>query len=117
MHGLSGRYSILLPLLACACQSYRVVPLEPRNSGSLPTHSWVSLTGGARLPVDGGHFTRDSVFGTQGAGGRFAVSRESVAFVEERRLSALGTMKGIVTGATLAVGLLAVLIAASMPGD
>lgn len=117
MHGLSGRYSLLLPLLACACQSYHVVPLEPRNSGSLPTHSWVTVIGGPRVPVEGGFFTRDSVFGTHESGSRFAVSRESVTFLEERRLNTWGTMKGIGTGVMLAFGALALLLAASMPGN
>jgi hypothetical protein len=115
MHGLSGRHLILLPLLACACQSYHVVALEPRTSGSLPTHSWVVLTGGARVPIEGGYFTRDSVVGTLEAGKRFAVSRDGVTSVEERRVNALGTMKGIGMGVALAFGALAVLLAASMP--
>ena len=117
MHGLSGRHLILLPLLACACQSYHVVALEPRNSGSLPRHSWVSLTGGARVPVEGGSFTRDSVFGTQEGDRRFAVSRDSVTFVEERRLNTLGTMKGIGTGALLVVAALTALVVSSIPGN
>ena len=117
MHGLSGRHLIPLPLLACACQSYRLVPLEPRNSGSLPKHSWVSLTRGVRVPVEGGHFTRDSVFGTQGGDRRFAVSRDSVTFVEERRLNTLGMMKGIGTGASLVVLALTSLLVSSIPGN
>jgi hypothetical protein len=117
IHGLSRRHLILLPLLACACQSYHVVLLEPRNSGSLPTHSWVSLTRGVRVPVEGGYFTRDSVFGTQGGDRRFAVSRDSVTFVEERRLNTLGTMKGIGTGALLVVLALTALLVSSIPGN
>lgn len=120
MHGLSGRKLILLPLLACACQSRRVAPLELGTAGALPTHSWVVLTGGTRVPVDRGMFTRDSIIGFQGAGERFAVSRDSVASVEERRetstsASALGALKlvGYVTMGALIITTLMLLTAIS----
>jgi hypothetical protein len=88
---------ILLPLLACGCQSWSTVKLAPQETGSLPKHSWVVMMTGARVPVEGGQFSRDSIVGTQGAGARFAVSRDSVAYVEERRVSASRTL-GLVAG-------------------
>ena len=97
MAGLSRRTFILLPLLATACQTWSAVRLAPNETGALPKHSWVVMMGGARVPVEGGQFTRDSIVGTQGAGARFAVSRDSVAYVEERKVSALKTL-GLVAG-------------------
>lgn len=109
MHGLSGRHLILLPFLAGACQSFTAVRIEPKGSGVLPTHSWVILEGGARVPVENGMFSRDSIVGSHAAGMRFAVSRDSVAFVEARPESAsspaLGALKwtalALVAGFTL----------------
>jgi hypothetical protein len=113
MRRLSGRQLILLPLLVCGCQSLQVVPLDRSGSGSLPPHSWVVMIGGARVPVEGGFFSRDSIVGLQGAGRRFAVSRDSVAFIEERRMSASRTLGAIGLGAVgLAAGAFLLLIAA-----
>ena|SRR5215210_5168222 len=88
MHGLSGRHLLFLPLLASACQSLRSVEVEPRSVTSLPTHSWVVLVGGARVPVERGIVTRDSIVGFQDNGKRFAVSHDSVASLETRGESA-----------------------------
>jgi hypothetical protein len=88
MHGLSPRRLILLPLLACACQSLYVVPLESKASGALPRHSFVVLKGGTRTPLEGGFFSPDSIVGLRNAGKRFAVPRDSVAVVQERTMSA-----------------------------
>jgi hypothetical protein len=117
MHGLSRRHLIFLPLLACACQSRRVAPLELSGAGSLPTYSWVVLVGGARVPVDRGMITRDSIVGFQGTGERFAVSRDSVASVEERRPratspSVMGPLKvlGVIAVAALAATTLGLLL-------
>ena len=117
MRGLSRRCLIFLSLLACANQSHRVVPLTPAGTGSLPTHSWVVLKGGLRVPVENGIFTRDSIVGFQDAGKRFSVSRDSVAFVEHRQVSttspAIGALKvfgyaalGALLILTLAAGVL-----------
>lgn len=110
MHGLSGRHLILLPLLASACQSHRIAPLELSGTGSLPTRSWVMLVGGTREPVDRGMFTRDSIVGFHGAGERFAVSRDSVASVEERseRATSPSLMGSLKVLGYIAVGALAI---------
>jgi hypothetical protein len=47
----------------------------------------VVLIGGERVQVEDGITTPDSVLGTQLIGMRFAVSRDRIAFVEERKLS------------------------------
>ena len=110
MHRVAVRSWILLPVLACACQSLQTVPLGQRTQGELPRHSWVVMLNGARVPVEGGTFSPDSIIGTQGAGRRFAVSRDSVASIEARRvnagqtLGAVGVGAGVVlTGAALAL--------------
>ena len=97
MIGLSRRRLIFLPLVLCACQSWRTVPLAPKDSGALPDHVWVVRLGGERVPVERGRVTTDSLIGRGGGGGRFAVSRDSIAFVEERRVSALRTL-GLIGG-------------------
>jgi len=111
MHVLSGRHLILLPLLACACQSRRIAPIELSSAGSLPTHSWVVLISGTRVPVDRGMFTRDSIVGFQGVGEhRFAISRDSVASVEERseRAASSSVMGSLKVLGYVAIGLLAI---------
>jgi hypothetical protein len=113
MRGLSGRHMILLPLLACACQSNHVVRLGPSEAGSLPNHSWVVLLAGPRVPVEGGRFSRDSIIGTQGAGRRFAVSRDSVAFVEKRSVSLTRTVGALGLG-FVGLSLAAALVVAAL---
>jgi hypothetical protein len=65
--------------------------------------------------VESGRITPDSIIGTLGGGNRFAVSRDSVWFVEERRVTASETAKGIgkVTVALLGALTLALLGAMS----
>ena len=118
MHGLSRKRSILLlPLLACACQSAGIVRLPRQHSGALPTPSWVVVAGGTRVPVESGRFTPDSIIGTLAGGNRFAVSRDSVWFVEERRVSATKSIRAVGMGVGLLAGALALLISATLPGN
>ena len=112
MHGVLRRHLLLLPLLACATQHPQVVPLDPlRGAGVLSMHSLVTMRGGARVPVDGGVFSRDSVVGTHVAGHRFAVSRDSVAFIQERRGAASSALEALkwVAVAVVVLGVLALL--------
>jgi hypothetical protein len=106
---------IALPFLMCACRSWSKVSLEPNASGALPDHSWVVLMSGARVPVEGGRFTADSLIGTSGGGGRFAVSRDSVTLVEVRRVSAMRTL-GLAAGIYGAAAVVAVLVATALMG-
>ncbi|MEO6528818.1 MAG: hypothetical protein ABIP93_19530 [Gemmatimonadaceae bacterium] len=100
------RRLILLPFLMCACHGWRTVSLEPNRSGALPRHSWVLLVSGERMSVEGGRFTQDSVIGMAAGGRRFAAPRDSVALVEERRVSAVRTL-GLAAGLYGAVALIA----------
>jgi hypothetical protein len=119
MSAMSRRTLVLVPLLASACHTLRPVPLAPEVSRELPARSWVVLKGGERVRLDRGRVTADSVVGSQRDGGRFAVSRDSVAFVEERHVSAgrtLGLAGGVVGGAFLALAALLVAAGPGMPG-
>jgi hypothetical protein len=46
------------------------------------------LVGGARVLLEGGRTTRDTLFGARPGGTRFAVPRDSVNLVQERKVSA-----------------------------
>ena len=87
MLGMSRATLIVVPLLACACQTMSVVPISPNTPGPLPTHSTVVLVGGERVPVEDGRSTVDSLIGARLNGARFAVPRDSVNFVEARKVS------------------------------
>jgi hypothetical protein len=85
-----ARLIVVVPLLACACHSWSTVPISPNTSGPLPEHSTVVLIGGRRVQVDDGLTTRDSLFGARLNGARFAVHRDSVAYVETRKVKCWG---------------------------
>ena len=95
MPRLSRARLIVLPLLLGACHTWSTVPLSPDAAGPLPRHSTVVLIGGERVQVEDGRTTRDSLIGDRPNGTRFAVARDSVAFVEARKVS---------TGRTIAAG-------------
>ena len=90
------------PLLACACYSWSPVRLAPTVSGELPPHSRVIRKGGARLTLYTGRVTADSIIGSRGDSGRIAISRDSVARVEERHFKPVRTL-GALAGVSLGV--------------
>ncbi len=92
MPGMSRARLILVPLLVSACQTWSTVAIPPNASGPLPKHSMVVLMGGERVHVDAGRSTPDSLIGVRLNGVRFAVPRDSVAFLEKRRVSAVRTI-------------------------
>jgi len=111
MRGLSRARLIVVPLLVGACHTWSTVPLSPNASGPLPRHSTVVLIGGERVDVEDGRTTRDSLIGDRNGGWRFAVSRDSVAFVEARKVSAV---RSVAAGAGGLVVVFSVLVVAAM---
>jgi hypothetical protein len=110
MLGMSRARLIVVPLLACACFPLSTVPLSPNASGPLPTHSTVVLIGGERVQVEDGSSTPDSLIGARLNGARFAVPRDSVNFVETRKLSVARAV-GVGAGT---VAVLSLIVAASL---
>ena len=108
MFAARARTLILLPLVVSACASTRRAPLAPQTSNELRDYSVVVLKTGTRVRLAQGRVTADSVLGERESGGRFAVSRDSVATVEESSLSVvrtLGLLGGIALGAYALLGL------------
>jgi hypothetical protein len=108
----SGRRLFLVPLLTCACHTARIVSLASGATSPLPDRSCVVRLGGERVPLDRGRVTRDSITGTLRDGQRLAAPRDSVAFVEERHLSA-GRTAGLAGGLLLGAIWMAALGAAA----
>lgn len=109
MSGASRRTVLLVLLSASGCHSWHRVPLTPSDTGWLPAHSRVVRMGGEAVEIRGGRVSPDSLVGA-GRNYRFAIPRDSVAFVEERRFST-GRTLGVAAG-VLAVSFSAMLIAA-----
>ena len=109
MFGGSRRTVLLVLVLASGCHTWRRVPLAPGDRVSLPAHSRVVRMGGETVEIRGGRVSPDSLVGA-GRNYRFAIPRDSVAFVEERRFSA-GRTIGLTAG-VVAVSFSALLIAA-----
>lgn len=111
-----ARRLVVVPLLTGACHSWSTVPISPNTSGPLPRHSTVVMIGGRRVQVDDGLTTRDSLFGARVNGARFAVPRDSVAYVETRKVNVLNTVgagaAGLVIGVVV-LGFVALLVALS----
>jgi hypothetical protein len=80
--------------------------MAPNTSGPLPPHSTVVLIGGRRVPVDDGLTSRDSLFGTRMNGARFAVHRDSVAYVETRKVDAVRSVGAGLGGMVVAFAVL-----------
>ena len=94
---------IVVPLLVCGCHTWSTVPISSNTSGPLPRHISVVLRGGDRVDVDDGRMTRDSLIGARSVDGwRFAVHRDSVNFVEARKVSAVRSVGAGVGGLVLA---------------
>ena len=93
------------------CRTWRAVPLIPGEARPLPATARAVRPTGERVELAGGRVTPDSVVGARrggardAAGSRVALPRDSVAFVEERRLSWARTL-GLVGGVYLGVGVL-----------
>jgi hypothetical protein len=115
MRSGTSRILTLIASLTCACHSWTPVTLAPKASAELPAHSRVVRRAGAPVPLSRATVTADSVTGTRRDGARYAISRDSVARVDERHFSAGRTM-GLVAGLT--AGLAALLaIAYASSGD
>ena len=108
MLALSRARLIIVPLLASACHTWSIVPMSPNTPGPLPRHSTVVLMGGERVQVEDGRTTRDSLIGDRQSGARFSVHRDSVAFVETRKVSVVRSVGagagGLIVGVTLLAG-------------
>jgi hypothetical protein len=112
MSAMSRRTLVLVPLLASACQTWRTVPLAPRDSGSLPAQVRVVRMGGEAVDLDAARVSPDSVVG-MGGRGRVAIPRDSVAFVQQPQISSARTL-GLIVGVPLAaLGALFLLAAAA----
>ena len=109
MSGLSRATLIVVPLLVSACRTWHTVPLSPNDSGPLPRQSRIVLVGGERVLIEGGRTTRDTLLGARPGGARFAVPRDSVNLVQERKVSRARSIAAGVGG--LAIAAWAVLIA------
>jgi hypothetical protein len=114
MLGMSRARLIVVPLLACACQTWSTVPLSPNTPGPLPKHSTVVLVGGERVQVEDGRSTRDSLIGDRLNGARFAVHRDSVNFVETRKVSVARSVGAGVGGLAVAYVVAAALAIAAL---
>jgi hypothetical protein len=77
---------MFVSLVACGCQTWSRVPLAPGIARELPARSYVVRLGGERVALARARATADSIVGTR-QGGRYTISRDDVAFVEERHLS------------------------------
>lgn len=95
MISLSIQRLFFIPLLACACHSWSPVRLAPKMSSELPTHSRVVRKGSLPVPLYRGNVTADSIIGSRGDSGRFAIARDSVTRVEERHFSLTRTIQAI----------------------
>ena len=111
MLGMSRATLIVVPLLMCACHTWRTVPISPNTSGPLPRHSTVVLMGGERVQVEDGRTTRDSLIGDRLNGARFAVPRDSVSFVETREVSVIRSV-GVGAGGLLVAYAVVIVVAA-----
>src|SRR6476469_6770684 len=98
MFQISRARLILVPLLTCACHTSSIIPIAPNMSGALPRHSTVVLLGGERVSVEDGRTTRDSLIGARASGTRFAVPRDSVFYVEARKVDTARSIKAIGAG-------------------
>ena len=114
MRGVSRRTVLVVPLLAGACHSWSNVPLAPQASVRLPDHSWVVRVGGERVPVEAGSTTPDSIIGTRPDHSRIAIPRDSVAYVEVRKVSALRTAGAISGGVAVAYATLLIVALAAL---
>ena len=116
---MSARVGGMLLVAAVAfgtgCHVWHAVPLAPGAAHPLPARARVVRPTGERIELRGGRVTPDSVVGARtlgapaGGAGRVALPRDSVAFVEVRRLSwarTLGVAGGVYLGAGILTGLL-----------
>lgn len=92
MRPMFSRRLIVVPLLVCACYSWTPVPVAPKVSAELPAHSRVVRKGGKQVALYKAHVTADSIIGSQWDSARYAVSRDSVARVEDRHFAPLRTI-------------------------
>jgi hypothetical protein len=88
MSGLSRATLIAVTMSMSACRTWHTVPLSPNDSGPLPRQSRIVLVGGERVLLEGGRTTGDTLIGARPGGARFAVPRDSVHLVQERKVSA-----------------------------
>jgi hypothetical protein len=117
MLAMSRARLLVVPLLTCACHTMSTVPMSPNTSGPLPRHSTVVLTRGDRVPVDDGRTTRDSLIGVRFDGARFAVHRDSVSFVETRKVSVVRSVGAGVGGMLVALSVLTVVAIGAALGE
>ena len=117
MSGPSRARLLVVPLLLSACHTWSTVPLSPNASGPLPRHSTVVLMGGERVEVENGRTTRDSLIGGRPSGARFAVPRDSVAFVETRKVSVIRSVGAGAGGLLVAVSVLTVVALMALLSD
>jgi hypothetical protein len=73
--------------MGSGCRTWRALPPSAELPRPLASQSRVTRIDGLRFEIAGGLITADSVVGLSRATGRVSVPRDSVARVEERRLS------------------------------
>jgi hypothetical protein len=105
-----------VPLLTSACYAWSPVGLAPTASRELAPHSRVVGKGGAQVTLRTGRVTADSIIGLRGdTTGRFAISRDSVARVEEQHFRPVRTIAAL---AGVGMGVVAALfVAFATSGD
>ncbi|MDQ3949946.1 MAG: hypothetical protein M3282_06345 [Gemmatimonadota bacterium] len=100
---------VTLPLvlaMGSGCRTWRAVPPSSDLPRPLAAQSRLTRTDGARIELAGGLITADSVVGLSHAAGRVSVPRNSVARVEERRLSwgrSIGLFLAVYFGAAFVI--------------
>jgi hypothetical protein len=116
---IGGMLWVVAVAFGTGCHVWRAVPLAPGTAQPLPARTRVVRPTGERIELAGARVTPDSVVGARARGapyaavGRVALARDSVAFLEVRRLS-WGRTLGLAAGVYVGVGVvLGVLVAAS----
>lgn len=103
-----GMLVVAAVALGTGCYTWHPVPLAPGEARPLPDRARVVRPTGERIELAGARVTPDSVVGARrgrardAAGRQVALPRDSVAFVEVRRLSWARTL-WLVTGVYVAV--------------
>ena len=91
--------------------------MAPNTTGQLPTHSTVVLVRGDRVQVENGRTTRDSLIGTRPSGAHFAVHRDSVNFVEARKVSVIRSVGAGAGGLLVAFAVATVVLIGAALGE
>jgi hypothetical protein len=92
--------------VGAGCRTWRAAPPSAELPRPLASQSRVTRTDGSRIELVSGLVPADSVIGISRAVGRVSVPRDSVARVEERRLSwgrSIGLFLAVYFGAAFVI--------------